>query len=123
MIDWIALGFLYIGLFFLFVGTLGIYRFKDVYLRLHASSKSLTFGFSFIIFGVGLMVGTPDAIAKSLIAVVFQFVTAPLAAQMIARSALLRGLKPLKMSGQNLTADTVEAPDQDEQDPSPESSK
>jgi multicomponent Na+:H+ antiporter subunit G len=86
-----------LGLFFTFVGSLGVLRFEDVYLRLQASSKTLTFGFGFIVMGAGIAAGDIDSLVKAVIAVAFQVVTAPLAAQVIARAALSRGIKPQKM--------------------------
>lgn len=108
MIDYIALFMLYFGLFFLAVGVGGIFKFHDLYLRLHSASKVMTFGFSFIIMGTGLLVGTPDAIAKSVIAITFQFATAPLAAQMIARAAILRGLKPRETNRDDKKAEFID---------------
>ncbi len=99
MIDMAAYLFLSIGLMFLFVGSLGVLRFEDVYLRLQASSKALTFGLGFFLPGAALLTGDPETVAKALLAVSFQFLTAPIAAHMMARSALRRGIVPTKVAG------------------------
>ncbi|MDX1971088.1 MAG: monovalent cation/H(+) antiporter subunit G [Candidatus Sumerlaeia bacterium] len=108
MIDAVGYFFILLGLFFTFTGTLGIVRFKDVYLRLHAATKSLTFGFTFFVFGAGLLTHDPNAIAKTVLIVAFQFLTSPLSAQMIARAAVLRGIKPLRQSAGNDQAPILE---------------
>ncbi|WP_416149276.1 monovalent cation/H(+) antiporter subunit G [Salipaludibacillus sp. HK11] len=71
------------------LGAIGIVRFPDVYGRLHAATKSATLGVISIILGVflyflfieGLFVG------KLLLTIIFVFLTAPVSAFMIARSA------------------------------------
>ncbi|WP_280768544.1 monovalent cation/H(+) antiporter subunit G [Salipaludibacillus daqingensis] len=71
------------------LGAIGLIRFPDVYGRLHAATKSATLGVISVIFGVflyflfieGMFVG------KLLLTIVFLFLTAPVAAFMIARSA------------------------------------
>lgn len=44
--------FIVIGLFFNAVGVFGLYRFPDVYTRLHAATKCTTFGAIFLILAV-----------------------------------------------------------------------
>lgn len=94
-LEWLALGLMALGLAFVVLGAIGILRFRDVYLRLQAASKSLTFGFGFLIMGAGLLTGDPATILKAATAVLFQFLTAPLAAMILARAALKRGIDPL----------------------------
>ena len=68
-----------------------------MYLRLQASSKSLTFGLGFFLLGTGILSGDAMALAKCTLAVVFLFLTAPIAAHMIARSAMRCGIDPTKV--------------------------
>lgn len=108
MIELAAEGMIGIGLFFLLVGSLGILRFEDVYLRLQASSKSITFGMGFLLLGTGALTGEPLLLAKAAVAVAFLFLTSPIAAHMIARSALRSGHEPVKL----VRADQIETGDQ-----------
>lgn len=87
---------LLIGLFFVITAAVGVLKFKDVYTRLHAASKAGTFGFGFIIIGVAISTGTDTDIAKAFMAVVFQFLTTPVSAHMIARTAVQKGLRPVR---------------------------
>jgi multicomponent Na+:H+ antiporter subunit G len=95
VIDYFSIVLMFIGLFFIFTSALGVARFPDIYTRLHAVSKGTTFGFCFIILGTAFALGDASDIAKSLLAIVFQFITAPITGHMIARVALRRGVKPV----------------------------
>jgi multicomponent Na+:H+ antiporter subunit G len=97
MIEWLAFICLCFGVSFAVVGSIGFFRFPDVYLRLQASSKSLTFGFGFIVLGAGLASGDWVLFGKSLLAAIFQLITAPIAAHVIARSALSSKIRPTKL--------------------------
>ncbi|MEM8875551.1 MAG: monovalent cation/H(+) antiporter subunit G [Planctomycetota bacterium] len=85
------------GLFFLFVGALGIYRLPDAYNRIHAASKSITLGIVSLLLASVLHLAAPDgdfdrteviaAITKAILVIVFQFVAAPVASHMLAKGA------------------------------------
>lgn len=93
----IAIGLMILGTFFVFVGSLGVLRFEDVYLRLQASSKSLTFGLGFVVLGAAVWAGGGWVFSKAVLIIVFQFITSPIAAQVIARAAMRRGIVPAKL--------------------------
>lgn len=85
--------FILIGVFFAFVSALGVMRLPDVYSRVHAGGKSSTLGI------ISLMIATflyfiPEGIVngKILLAILFVFMTAPLSALMISRSAYKAGV-------------------------------
>jgi len=75
------------GVFFSVVAAVGIVRLPDVYLRMHASSKSTTIGLAGILLAVLLYFGTYEVATKVLLVIFFTFLTAPVGAHMIARSA------------------------------------
>lgn len=77
------------GLFFLLTGSLGLLRLKDVYSRMHATTKSTTLGVSGILIAallylrhLGLTYGL-----KEMLIIGFLFLTAPVGAHMISRTA------------------------------------
>lgn len=86
---------LFFGLAFMLIAGIGVFRFPDVYTRLHAVSKGTTFGFMFVVMGAALLLGNSTDIAKAMLAILFQFMTAPTAAHMIGRVAIKKGLKPV----------------------------
>ena len=93
-LDILVSGLLLIGLFFLLTGTFGLLRLKDVYTRMHATSKSTTFGVAGVVLAalfylryLGLSSGL-----KEFLIVIFLFLTAPVGAHMIARAAYRTGV-------------------------------
>ncbi|MEM6561777.1 MAG: monovalent cation/H(+) antiporter subunit G [Planctomycetota bacterium] len=89
------------GLFFLFVGALGIFRLPDAYNRMHAASKSITLGIVSLLLAAVLHLSAPDgdmsradvigAITKAILVIIFQFIAAPVASHMLAKAAHMDG--------------------------------
>jgi multicomponent Na+:H+ antiporter subunit G len=82
------------GLFFLFVGTLGLLRLPDVYNRLHAATKCDTLGAGLILLSLALQSSIAVAIRLALL-IAFILITNPAAAHVIARAAYKTGIKPI----------------------------
>jgi len=93
MIDNIGLARLAIGLFFDLFGTLGLIRFPDLYNRLQASTKCVTFGTGSILFGSFLILGFNSAGIKCLFGIIFIVLTAPVSAHALSKSAHMSGIK------------------------------
>ncbi|PRO65068.1 monovalent cation/H(+) antiporter subunit G [Alkalicoccus urumqiensis] len=87
--------FLLIGGLLSLVGGVGILRFPDVYGRLHAATKSATLGVIGILTGVFLffLILEHIFIGKILLGIIFVFLTAPVGAFMISRTAYIQGTK------------------------------
>ena len=90
--------FLVAGLFFMLVAAVGLYRMPDVYNRMHAATKSVTLGITFML--IALLLAAPlftDGIlglfAKIVLIVVFQFVANPVGAHMLSKAAHLDGVE------------------------------
>ena len=83
-----------IGAFFVLTSAIGIVRFPDLYSRLHSSSKLVTLGSAGIFLGAALSFQDSAAFTRLLAVLLFQFLTTPLAAYLIAQAAYLRGLPP-----------------------------
>lgn len=73
------------------VAALGVLRLPDVLTRLHAAAKPQALGVVLVVVGVGLAVRTPAAVGVGTLVVVFQLVTAPVAAHMVGRAAYRTG--------------------------------
>ncbi|GGO28037.1 monovalent cation/H(+) antiporter subunit G [Deinococcus humi] len=84
-----------LGAFFVLTAAIGLVRFPDLYSRLHASSKLITLGSAGIFIGVGLEFAQTEALSRLAAVLLFQFLTTPLSAYLIAQAAYLRGLEPL----------------------------
>ena len=90
----IAYLFIFLGLVFIFFGTLGIIRFPDIYTRLQTSSKCDTAGAIALLVGLILKEGLDLFSLRISIILVFLLLTNPVASHAIARSAAIRGIKP-----------------------------
>lgn len=93
-IDIISIIALLGGLFFLFVGTVGLLRLPDVYNRLHATTKCDTLGAGLLLLSLALQSSLAVGIRLVLLAV-FILVTNPTAAHVIAKAAYITGVKPV----------------------------
>ncbi|MDD5166574.1 MAG: monovalent cation/H(+) antiporter subunit G [Candidatus Omnitrophica bacterium] len=89
----IGLIFIAIGLVFDFFGCLGLVRLPDIYNRLHSSIKCVTLGTSSILLGLLLYKGFSPTGVKALLCIIFLFLTAPVSAHVLARSAHKSGVK------------------------------
>jgi len=98
MTDIIGLVFIAVGIIFDFFGCLGLVRLPDVYNRLQASTKAVTFGTCSIMFGTFLMVGFTSAGVKCLLCIMFILLTAPVSAHALARGAHRSGAELCKES-------------------------
>ena len=88
----IGLIFICIGIAFDFFGVLGLLRLPDVYNRLQAATKCVTFGSAGILFGAFIMKGFIPFGFKALLGIAFIFLTAPVAAHAISRAAHRSGI-------------------------------
>lgn len=102
IIQIIAEVFIGLGVFFLFVGSLGLIRLPDFFSRTHATGKSDTLGIMLIIFGLVLVQwgGEHSFLtkfvnsAKLLIIIVFVALTNPTATNALSKAALKFRLVP-----------------------------
>src|SRR5690606_32291826 len=95
IINLLAVFFLLVGLFFMFVGALGVWRMPDLYGRLHANTKCLTLGLIGLLLAamlyLSLLEDVPmvSVITRGVLVIVFQFVAAPVGAHLLSRGAHL----------------------------------
>jgi len=90
------------GLFFTFVGSIGLLRFPDFYTRLHATGKCDTLGAGLII--LGLLVyhffhytETPLIPTKLVFLIFFIFIANPTATHALMKAAYQIGIKPWRL--------------------------
>ena len=73
-----------VGTVFLFLGSLGVFRFPDVYNRLQAGTKCTTLGAFLTIIGVGIM--EPGWFLKAALIALFILLTNPISSHALGRS-------------------------------------
>ncbi|MBN2601491.1 MAG: Na+/H+ antiporter subunit G [Candidatus Marinimicrobia bacterium] len=83
----IGMVFILLGIMFDFFGVLGLVRLPDVYNRLQAATKCVTFGSAGILFGVFIIQGFNSFGFKVILGIVFIFLTSPVSAHAISRAA------------------------------------
>lgn len=94
----IGIAFFIIGAVFNFFGCLGLVRLPDVYNRLQASTKCVTFGTIFILFGVLISSGIDATGMKAVLCLIFILITSPTAAHAISRGSHRSGITLWKKS-------------------------
>jgi multicomponent Na+:H+ antiporter subunit G len=83
----IGIVFFGIGVAFNIFGCLGLLRFPDIYNRLQASTKCVTFGTIFLLIGVLVYTGINSLGVKAFLCLIFILLTSPTAAHAISRGA------------------------------------
>ncbi|MEO0079765.1 MAG: monovalent cation/H(+) antiporter subunit G [candidate division WOR-3 bacterium] len=86
----IAIG---IGVGFTLLGCVGLVRFPDLYNRMQAATKCVTFGVCGTMLGIFLRSGFTALGVKALICALFVLITMPVAAHALARGSLIFGVK------------------------------
>lgn len=98
LIDSLIVFLLALGGLFSLLAAVGIVVMPDVYTRMQAASKAVTFGATSIVLAAALHFHDPSVVARCLLVCVFLFVTIPVASHLIARAAY--------RAGEPLSADT-----------------
>ena len=94
MIAWITTFLVLAGGLFSLLAAVGTLRLPDLFTRMQAAAKSGTLGAGLIILAVAVHHGTLGVTTRALLVIAFLFLTAPVAAHMIARAAYFNGVAP-----------------------------
>lgn len=90
--------FLIIGAFFMLVGSIGMLRLPDLFMRLHAPTKSSTLGLGSFLIAAMIFSAFHGRIGfAEILITLFSFITAPVSANLIAQAAIHLRLR--SMSG------------------------
>lgn len=76
-----------VGAFFMCVAAIGVARLPDVFMRMHASTKSATLGAGCLLLGAALHFGDFAISARAVAVIFFLLATAPVGAHMLGRAA------------------------------------
>jgi multicomponent K+:H+ antiporter subunit G len=93
MLEIITSLLLLIGAFFILVGSIGLVRLPDFFMRLHAPTKASTLGVGGILLASMVYAFKQDIVFHELIITFFVFVTAPVSAHLLSQAALRLKLK------------------------------
>ena len=84
---WVAGALFLLGAFLMFLTGLGLLRMPDVFMRMHAATKSASLGVALLLLGAALFFGETAIVTKALVTIVFIFLTAPVAGHLLGRAA------------------------------------
>ncbi len=83
IISFFAIG----GTLFIAISALGLLRFPDIYTRMHAAAKAASLGLGMLLIAAAVASGELEAIIKSILTILFVFMTAPVASHLMSRAA------------------------------------
>jgi multicomponent Na+:H+ antiporter subunit G len=92
---------LLVGSLFSIVGILGMFRFPDVYTRLHATGKVSVFGAVLVLFATILL--TPLGVGKGLVLIALLLLSAPVVSHAIVSAAYRAGIPMERVSQDDLS--------------------
>lgn len=93
MSDYIIAATVLIGTIFLVLAALAAIRMPDVYCRLSASTKAVTFGAGMMLLGAAVALEDAGITTRAIAGIAFYFITSPIAAHVLARAAHQRGTR------------------------------
>jgi multicomponent K+:H+ antiporter subunit G len=99
--------FLLIGGVFILVGSIGLVRLPDFFMRLHAPTKATTLGMGGLLIASMILFTVRESgiSVHELLITLFLFITAPVSAHMMAKTALHQKNKMIeRTTGQHLIA-------------------
>jgi len=83
----LAILLLLLGAALMLVTGLGLMRMPDIFTRMHAATKGASLGVAFMLLAAALVFQETGVFLKGAITVLFIFLTAPVAANLLARAA------------------------------------
>lgn len=92
ILDWLVAGLILVGSAFSALAAVGILRMPDLYMRVQVATKASTLGVSCLVIAAALVFTDRGMVTNALLVVAFLFLTAPVAAHMIGRSAYASGI-------------------------------
>ncbi len=82
-----------LGALIMLIAAIGMLRMPDLYMRMQAATKGSALGASLIFLGALVYFLEPAVVARVVAAIVFLFMTLPIAAHLLSRSAYLTGVQ------------------------------
>jgi multicomponent Na+:H+ antiporter subunit G len=86
-LDGLAAALVLAGAAFVLLAALGLWRFDDLYSRIHAATKAITLGVLLVVAAAALRMETTADVLKLALAALLQLISAPVAGHMLGRAA------------------------------------
>lgn len=91
--DIIAAALLILGSVFALIAALGLWRFPDIYCRMHAASKAGTLGSGLMLIAIAFHAGDLGTVTRAVAGFVFFLLTAPISSHLLAKAAYTVGYR------------------------------
>lgn len=90
MSEWILAFLLLLGAFFTLIGSIGLLKLPDFYMRLHGPTKASTLGVGAILIAsaVHFSLNADGVSLHEILITLFLFITAPVSAHLMAKAAI-----------------------------------
>jgi multicomponent K+:H+ antiporter subunit G len=105
MLDILVSVLLLVGSFFILVGSIGLFRLPDFFMRLHGPTKSTTLGVGGMLLAAVVHAIGDGVTLRELLITLFLFITAPVSAFLLGQAGLRRGLPSRAPLPEKLYAD------------------
>jgi len=105
-----------LGALFILIASLGIYRMPDFYTRLSVTVKAVTLGVGCILGAVAIHFSDFSITTKVFAVIFFLFITSPVAAFLIARTAYAGKVKMWDKSVRDELQEAIEEESENEED-------
>ena len=98
MTEWIISTLLLIGGFFVLVGSIGLVKMPDFFMRLHGPTKATTLGMASILIAAMIFFSSTQEgfSAKEILISLFLLITAPISGYMMIKSAIHHKLESIE---------------------------
>lgn len=98
MLEWILAGLILIGAVFTLIGSIGLFKLPDFFMRLHGPTKATTLGVGSILLASALYFSFKSDAASlhEILITLFLFITAPVSAHLMAKAAMHIKLKQIE---------------------------
>lgn len=94
--EWVVIFFLLLGGVFVLIGSIGLTRMPDFFMRLHGPTKATTVGMGGILLGAIFFFSSHgNYSAHELLITIFLLITAPISAHMLIKAAIHHQLKAI----------------------------
>jgi len=82
-----------LGTLFVLLSAIGLVRMPDTYMRISVNTKAATLGVGLILVGTAVFFNDLSTTSRSLVIILFVFLTAPVSAHLIGRASYFMGVK------------------------------
>lgn len=77
----------YFGVILIFIASLGLFKMPDIYTRMSAVTKAVTFKVGLVLLSVSIYFNTTPVVVKSVAIVFLLFLTTPVSSHLLSREA------------------------------------